>query len=296
MKVGMFMILDKTSIEKILYTDADAFEPIKINMKDGVYIRTVDGENSFSKDQIGNDSIDLRISDKGYVMKEDYNYINTLSTDSFKEYYQEVYLPQQGYIIKPGELLFVTTYERIALSGNLIGRITGRSVFARMGLSIHCTQDKFSSGINSVAGLQIINNSPVPLKIFPYQKLAQILIERTEKNRHPYNGIYCNEKKYTLPIVTEKDLCQYDEAIKSQIVRQKPKQLKLYKRKKSSFATSICNLSFTAITTISMEIFGIMNNKTGLIVSGVFGVLVAISFFIIDYISDGDNKDYEKRI
>ena len=232
------MILDKTSIEELLYTDAKEFEKVAEKKEDGIFIRTDTEQNFFDKSQIGNDSIDLRISDYGYIMRTDYDYINTLSNKSFEQFYKKIHFKDTGYILKPKQLIFVPTYERIALSGDLIGRVTGRSVFARMGLSVHCTQDKFSSGINSVAGLQIINNSPVPLKIFPKQMLAQMLIEKTGENRHPYKGRYCGEKNYTLPLVNDKDRAQYDEAVKHLISLQEPKKVSFMKKNRTNIKTN----------------------------------------------------------
>ncbi len=277
------MILDKTSIEEILFTDGAEFQKAVLNRADGIFIRTDTEQNYFDIAQVGNDSIDLRIADYGFVMLSEYNYINTLSENDFKEFYKRISLPQEGYILNPRELIFVPTYERIALSGNLIGRITGRSVFARMGLSVHCTQDKFSSGINSVAGLQIINNSPIPLKIFPKQKLAQLLVERTGPNRHPYKGPFCEERNYKLPLVRDTDRAQYDDFTKQLIKNQVPKKLPIWKRKKSNFTFSICELVSTIIATISMGVFGILNNITGLLVSGVAELIALICFKAIEF-------------
>ena len=277
------MVLDKTSIEEILFTDGEEFQKAVINKDDGIFIRTDTEQNYFDRAQVGNDSIDLRIADYGYVMLSEYNYINTLSEDDFKDFYKKIPLPEEGYILNPHELLFVPTYERIALSGNLIGRITGRSVFARMGLSVHCTQDKFSSGINSVAGLQIINNSPIPLKIFPKQKLAQLLVESTGPNRHPYNGPFCEERNYKLPLVRDVDRAQYDIFTKQLIKNQVPRKLPIWKRKKSNYTLSTCELITTIIATISMGTFGILNNITGLLVSGIAELIVLICFKKIEF-------------
>ena len=215
-------------------------------------------------------------------MKSEFNYINTLSEENFEKYYKKVNITEHGYIINPGDLLFVPTFERIALSGDLIGRVTGRSVFARMGLSVHCTQDKFSSGINSVVGLQVINNSPIPLKIFPRQKLAQLLIEKTGKNRHPYKGLYCAERNYTLPIVGEKDRNQYDDLTKRLIRQQIPKKLPL-KNRKTNNTLSLCKLLFPAITTIVMGVFGVCSQIPGMVATGILEIVGLIFFAMIEY-------------
>lgn len=288
------MILDKTSILEILYVDELKFEPIKNEHKDGILIRTDSKQNYFMKEQIGNDSIDLRIANYGYRMNTDYNYINTLETGSFEKYYEKVDLPVSGYKLEPGGLLFVPTYERIAISGNLIGRITGRSVFARMGLSVHCTQDKFSSGINSVAGLQVINNSPTPLLIFPYQKLAQILIEKTGPNRSPYKGTYCGEKIMKLPVVKETDLSQYDSQVKEIIATKTPKKKLLGGKWRIQTVLPLIKLVITAVFTIAMGVFGITQNTAAMIGVGGAELLITIGLFVIETVIKQDIDDSEK--
>ena len=144
------MVIDKNGILKILRSSKEEVSEHKEKGEDSILITTECDD--FNKDgQIGNDSIDLRISNKGYILNDDYEYINTLSDENFSKYFEEVYLnSEQGYDLKPGAILFIGTVERIHLEGDLIGRVTGRSVFSRFGLSVHCTQDKFSSGINSL--------------------------------------------------------------------------------------------------------------------------------------------------
>lgn len=290
------MILDKTSIEDLLYTDAKEFERVAEHKEDGIFIRTNTEQNFFDKSQIGNDSIDLRIADYGYIMKTNYTYINTLSNESFEEYFRKIHLDETGYILKPQQLIFVPTFERIALSGSLIGRVTGRSVFARMGLSVHCTQDKFSSGINSVAGLQIINNSPVPLKIFPKQMLAQMLIEKTGENRHPYKGRYCGEINYTLPLVNDKDRAQYDDAVRHLISLQKPRKKVVLDKKKKNMTITVCRVFISVAATVCMGVFGILQNIPAMVVSGAFEVMALLSFtmvefsWMIDNLEEGDDE------
>lgn len=135
------MVIDKTGIMSILRTSE---EDLKNHIgEDSILITTI--YDDFSIEQIGNDSIDLRINNKGYILSNDYQFVNTLSDENFEKYFEEVQLnAETGYDLKPGALLFVDTLERINLVGDLIGRISGRSTFSRFGLSVHCTQEKFS--------------------------------------------------------------------------------------------------------------------------------------------------------
>ena len=226
------MIVDKSGLLEMLIPSEDQ---VATWGRDGIFISVPESKGRFDPEtQIGTDSIDLRISNEAYIMNNEYEYINTLSEKSFTNYFKKVPLYMySGYDLKPGEILFVSTIERIHLLGNLSGRVTGRSSFARMGLAIHCTQDKFSSGINSVVCLQLINHSNNVLKIFPYQKLAQIIIQKTGTVSNPYTqGNYAHETTFTLPVVSDKDREQYSDSERMLIKQNVPKKKNFIQRYK----------------------------------------------------------------
>lgn len=181
--------------------------------------------------------------------------------------------------MKPGELLFVNTLERINLVGDLIGRISGRSTFSRFGLSVHCTQEKFSSGINSVAALQIKNNSNAILKIFPYQKLAQLIVEKTNYNENPYNGTFALEDKYKLPVIKSSDRKQYGERTQECIKRLKPNKKPLLERQTSSAKlNSLFQSIFGFAITVGIGLIGFMDNKMWAVV---MMVILSILYIIM---------------
>lgn len=247
------MVIDKKEIMNILRFSVEDLK--KHEGEDSILITT--SCDDFSLNQIGNDSIDLRINNIGYVLSNEYEYINTLGEEDFSKYFDKVELDlEKGFDLKPGEILFVDTLERINLVGDLIGRITGRSTFSRFGLTVHCTQEKFSSGINSIAALQIKNNSNTVLKIFPRQKLAQLIIEKTSHTETPYSGVYSKEEKYKLPVIKPSDREQYDSRIVEEITRLKPRKKSLLKK------ISLSNKLNTLVQTI-----------LGIIMSFGFGVL-----------------------
>lgn len=284
------MVIDKTGILKILRKSEEDLNEHK--NEDGILITT--RYNDFLETQIGNDSIDLRINNKGYILSNDYEFINTLSNEDFKKYFEEVNLSTEyGFDLKPGEILFIDTLERIHLVGDLIGRISGRSTFSRFGLSVHCTQDKFSSGINSVAALQIRNNSNTVLKIFPYQKLAQLIIEKTSHNENPYSGTFSVESEYKLPIIKESELEQYDNRTKDTIRRQKPKKKSVFEKHSTSAKLNMLVQSIIGfIISVGIGIFGFMNEKKWAIISISFlaFIYIAISWFFYK-ISEKSEKD-----
>ncbi|MCM1540651.1 MAG: hypothetical protein NC121_05255 [Blautia sp.] len=286
------MVIDRNDILKLLISSEKERETWE---GDGIYIYIQGNQGVFDKElQVGNDSIDLQIGDKAYVMNEDYQYINTLSEESFQKYFEEITLSlENGYDLKPGEILFVSTLERVQLIGDLIGRVTGRSVFARMGLAVHCTQDKFSSGINSVVGLQLINHSNNVLKIFPYQKLAQMIIHKTSHMEIPYTGTFSREASYTLPVVTSKDLNQYSDRDRGMIARHVPRKKNIFERKKSTpELNSLYQGVLNTIFSFGLALTVLLKQTNLIIAANAFLTFAIISinivFFLISKNKDSD--------
>lgn len=285
------MVIDKTGILSILRSSEEDLR--NHPNEDSILITT--SCDDFLLSQIGNDSIDLRIAQKGYIISNNYEYINTLSEEDFGKYFQEVTLrADKGYDLKPGEILFIGTLERIHLVGDLIGRVSGRSTFSRFGLSVHCTQDKFSSGINSIAALQIKNNSNTVLKIFPYQKLAQLIIEKTNHNEHPYSGTWSVEAEYKLPVIKPSDREQYDSRSEQYILRLKPKKKPFFERhSKSAKLNSLVQSIFGFIISVGFGIFGFMADKKWaigiMIFLSVIYIMMSWFFYIISTKTESDD-------
>lgn len=284
------MVIDKTGIIEILRDSEDDLK--KHKGEDSILITTV--YDDFSCDQIGNDSIDLRINNKGYILSNNYKFINTLSDENFEKYFEEVQLnAETGYDLEPGALLFIDTLERINLVGDLIGRITGRSTFSRFGLSVHCTQEKFSSGINSIAALQIKNNTDTTLKIFPYQKLAQLIIEKTNHTNNPYTGTFALEDKYKLPVIKSSDLNQYDKRTQECIKRIKPKKKSIFEKQASSAKlNSLIQSILGFIITFGIGLISFIRDKrlpiATMILLAIIYILISVYFYKI---SERTGKD-----
>ncbi|WP_027360246.1 dCTP deaminase domain-containing protein [Desulforegula conservatrix] len=178
-----------------------------------IEISSTNEDYPFNKDhQVGSDSIDLRLGEYFFKIRDDFKYINTLSiTNNFaNELFVKHNFNSMGYILKPQEIIFLPTLERINMkSPRYYGYVSGRSIYSRLGLSVHCTMTKFGFGMNSIISLQVINNSPVPLKIYPKQKLVQLEIHEIYGKMTPYDGRFSLEKTYLLPITKESELESY---------------------------------------------------------------------------------------
>ena len=249
----------------------------------GLYIEAKD----FNNNQISVDAIDLRIGDWGYVMKDEYESINTLSCEDFTHHFDRVELPLlTGYAIKPGDTLYIGTLERIYLKGPYIGRVIGRSTYSRLGLSVNSSQDKFCGFNNAIIGLQIRNNTNQNIRIYPYQKLAQILIYNTKGAPTESDSPYANESEYTIPVIRETERTQYDLNSAHRIannISKKKNFIRKLKRKNASKIITVGSgvlatlvLSFNSIATYSLQV------KIAMIsVVGVFYIFMTVIALLV---------------
>lgn len=97
--------------------------------------------------------------------------------------------------IKPGEMILGQTYERISIPKNLVGKITVRSSYARIGLWTACNCDLINPGYEGHVPLELINTSPNTILIYPYLPLCQIFIMKLDgKVDSSYNSKKYNSK------------------------------------------------------------------------------------------------------
>ena len=85
----------------------------------------------------------------------------------------------EGIRIRPGEMLLGRTFEKFTIPNGFAGKLEGRSTFARLGLSIHCTGDFINPGWRGRMPLQLVNHGRLPIVVTPYLEICQLLVIRT---------------------------------------------------------------------------------------------------------------------
>lgn len=287
------MICGKDLITKFLDETNEFKESIKISLNENEappFDRNV---------QVGRDSIDLRIGRSGYKIMCNFDFINTLDSE-IEDYFYDFEIPNEGYLIYPGETLIVSTVEKIKLTGNITGELTGRTRFSRMGLSV-CTATKFQSYSDAVAVLQLTNHNRVPLKIFPYQKLVQLVIHQVDGIPNEKRGNYYNESTLKKPIVSDEEYTGFSLEERNSIKRQRPKKLEnrtidgnedIKKRiMRNNTAMNVCSKICSSLSAILALIIGIFcsnlsKNITAITVMAISSVLLTIMAVILDTIKD----------
>ena len=137
-------------------------------------------------DQIGGASVDLTLSDKWEFFKKDLiGKTVDLSKTPFQEAFETKYAKE--ITLKSGQMCLATTKEKITLSNDLMGKLEGRSRFARMGLVIHITSALVQPGSNNHQVLEIVNLAPFPVKLHSGMRISQVVFEKLgRKTSRPY--------------------------------------------------------------------------------------------------------------
>lgn len=79
----------------------------------------------------------------------------------------------ESFLLHPGSLALVPTYEWVSLPDNLQGIVTARSSWAREGLNI-ATATIINPGYHGIITLELANFGEIPIKLYPGLRLAQI--------------------------------------------------------------------------------------------------------------------------
>lgn len=87
---------------------------------------------------------------------------------------KSIIIPEEGFVLKPGELYLARTYEYTETHG-LVPMILGRSSIGRLGISVHLTSGFGDIGFCGHWTLQLTCVKKV--KIYPFMKICQIFYQ-----------------------------------------------------------------------------------------------------------------------
>ena len=148
---------------------------------------------------IGPNGIDVRVSD-------DFKQIKETSIGYVDLYTPPEYVPMEpneegAFFIQPGKFCLASIVELIRMPLDVMGQIDSRSSVGRRGL-ITQTATNIQAGWMGNLVLEIKNESPTPIKIYPYDALSQIVFYSLDiTTTMPYDGKYQGQNRYTTPIL-----------------------------------------------------------------------------------------------
>jgi len=129
--------------------------------------------------QFGQCSVDLRLGTQIFkfrrpLLRKVTRIFDTCAENNFDIHYTVIV--RESFVINPNELILARTVEIVKLPKNMFGLISGRSSYSRLGLEVQLTQDLHQPGNDGFILLQIKNNSPFPIRLYPKMRIAQLLI------------------------------------------------------------------------------------------------------------------------
>ena len=161
------MVLSDVEIEKSLRSGVMKIRPLK-------------------PEQIGPASVDLTVSDEWYFFKKKYiGKVVDLKKVDFREAHRKV--KANTVELKPGEMCLGKTVEKITLPADMMGKLEGRSRYARMGISVHITSAVVQPGSDNHQVLEIVNLAPFTIKLHKGMRISQVVFKTlVSKSSKPY--------------------------------------------------------------------------------------------------------------
>lgn len=140
-------------------------------------------------------SVDLTLAPRFYkvisrrsVFRRVFDLARGDSADMLKRFRECFAEEGKGIYLKPQEFVLAATVERLFVPSHMVCFISGRSSYARMGVSVELSQIILQPGHDDVIPLQIKNNMPYPIIVYPGISVAQAVFFNTiSASASPYN-------------------------------------------------------------------------------------------------------------
>lgn len=138
------------------------------------------------KGQIGTASVDLSLSGEWSFFKKKY-IGKQIDLDKVPFHEATETVKADCVILNPGEIVLAKTAEKITLPKNILGKLEGRSRYARMGLSVHITSAIVQPGSDNHQVLEILNSAPFSIVMHKGMRVSQIVFhELKSPSTKPY--------------------------------------------------------------------------------------------------------------
>lgn len=122
-------------------------------------------------------SIDHRLGNSFRIPKakaELPEYIDLLDIPNQNEYLKEITIGDDEYVtIRPGGVMLACTKEWFNVPTDLAMTLDGRSSIGRIWMAVHVTAGYFDPGFQGIGTLELVNFSPIPLRLRPGTVICQ---------------------------------------------------------------------------------------------------------------------------
>ena len=149
---------------------------------------------------VGADNLDIRIGHQ--LLRPKASSTGFIDLHQKPEYEQLTCDKDGSYFLQPGQFCLGTTMECIKLPNNVKAQIDGRSSIGRRGLIVQ-TAAHIHAGYEGTITLELKNEAPVAIRIYPGDLVGQIIFEYLDTaTSTPYSGTYQGQDGTTAPETT----------------------------------------------------------------------------------------------
>ncbi|HLC91071.1 MAG TPA: dCTP deaminase [Candidatus Nanoarchaeia archaeon] len=113
--------------------------------------------------------------------------------------YNKINIHKEWYILQPGEFVLGTTKESIHLAEGIVGKLDGRSTFARLGLLIHCSSDTVDGNhehpraivleMKNIGNLNLKVKSGIPIAMILFHTLTEPIQQKSQAQYAHQTGV-----------------------------------------------------------------------------------------------------------
>lgn len=126
----------------------------------------------FDQKYLNPNSVDLTLAPQFKVYKE-----GVLDPRKQNETIEFV-IPEEGYVLQPGEVYLYACNERIGVKNNIRAKVEGKSSLGRLGLFVHVTAGFIDTGFEGSLVLELVATRPI--RVYPNMKICQVEFARVE--------------------------------------------------------------------------------------------------------------------
>lgn len=148
--------------------------------------------DNFKEESLQSESYDLSVGDKVYRFKDNVCTIDLDDQKQIDRIYEEITIPETGYVLAPKEYALVSIHERINLPDHITAHIRPRTRFTRLGLIVvdqHC-----NSSYSGILNIGLYNATNYAIRIKKGLRITQIVFEEL-KETPSSNKLYRNKPK-----------------------------------------------------------------------------------------------------
>lgn len=122
-----------------------------------------------------------------------------------KDMMEEIYIEKgKAFVLHPGSFALALVKEKTGVDTKHVARLEGKSSLARLGLIIHTTAGFLDPGNCTKLTLELFNASPLPIKLYPGMKIAQLAFEEMKDHcEKPYGTKELKNKYYGADTIQE---------------------------------------------------------------------------------------------